>query len=86
MIHVRSIGFPGGGGGGGGGGTLMYGLYIGTCRGIGYGFLGSRSLNRVSFLTLLFLCGIGLHNYMLFIVLDVSLKMCMLLYAYDRRD
>ena len=23
--------------------------YIGTCRGIGYGFRGSRSLNRVSF-------------------------------------
>ena len=82
MIHVRSIGFPGGGGGG----VLSCMGYIGTCRGIGYGFLGSRSLNRVSFFTLLFLCGIGLHNYMLFIVLDVSLKMCMLLYAYDRRD
>ena len=27
--------------------------YIGTCRGKGYGFWGSRSLNRVSFLTLL---------------------------------
>ena len=41
---------------GGGGGVLPYMGYIGTCRGIGYGFLGSRSLNRVSFLTLLFLC------------------------------
>ena len=30
--------------------------YIGTCRGTGYGFWGSRSFNRVSFLTLLFLC------------------------------
>ena len=39
-----------------GGGVLPYMGYIGTCRGIGYGFLGSRSLNRVSFLTLLFLC------------------------------
>ena len=69
-----------------GGGVLSYMGYIGTCRGIGYGFGDSRSLNKVSFLTLLFLCGIGLHNYMFFIVLDVSLKMCMLLYAYDRRD
>ena len=41
---------------GGGGGVLPYMGYIGTCRGIGYGFGGSRSLNRVSFLTLLFLC------------------------------
>ena len=40
----------------GGGGVLPYMGYIGTCRGIGYGFLGSRSLNRVSFLTLLLLC------------------------------
>ena len=40
----------------GGGGVLPYMGYIGTCRGIGYGFWGSRSLNRVSFLTLLFLC------------------------------
>ena len=39
-----------------GGGVLPHMGYIGTCRGIGYGFLGSRSLNRVSFLTLLFLC------------------------------
>ena len=40
----------------GGGGVLPYMDYIGTCRGIGYGFWGSRSLNRVSFFTLLFLC------------------------------
>ena len=33
-------------------GVLPYIGYIGTCRGIGYGFWGSRSLNRVSFLTL----------------------------------
>ena len=33
------------------GGVLPYMGYIGTCRGIGYGFWGSRSLNRVSFLT-----------------------------------
>ena len=39
-----------------GGGVLPYMGCIGTCRGIGYGFLGSRSLNRVSFLTFLFLC------------------------------
>ena len=39
-----------------GGGLLPYMGYIGTCRGIGYGFWGSRSLNRVSFFTLLFLC------------------------------
>ena len=39
-----------------GGGVLPYVGYIGTCRGIGYGFWGSRSLNRVSFLTILFLC------------------------------
>ena len=39
-----------------GGGVLPYMGYMGTCREIGYGFLGSRSLNRVSFLTLLFLC------------------------------
>ena len=38
------------------GGILPYMGYIGTCRGIGYGFWGSRSLNRVSFFTLLFLC------------------------------
>ena len=37
------------------GGTPIFG-YIGTCRGIGYGFWGSRSLNRVSCLTILFLC------------------------------
>ena len=30
-------------------GVVPYMGYIGTCRGIGYGFLGSRSLNRVSF-------------------------------------
>ena len=41
---------------GGGGGVLPYMGYIGTCRGIGYGFLVSRSLNRVSFFTLLLLC------------------------------
>ena len=29
------------------GGTLIYMGYIGTCRRIGYGFGGSRSLNRV---------------------------------------
>ena len=40
----------------GGGGVLSYMGYIGTCRGIGYGFRGSRSLNRVSFLTPLILC------------------------------
>ena len=40
----------------GGGGVLPYMGYIGTCRGIGCGFWGSRSLNRVSFFTLLFLC------------------------------
>ena len=28
-------------------GAPIYGLYSGTCRRIGYGFLGSRSLNRV---------------------------------------
>ena len=39
-----------------GGGVLPYMGYIGTSRGIGYGFRGSRSLNRVSFLTLLILC------------------------------
>ena len=38
------------------GGVLPYMSYIGTCRGIGYGFWGSRSLNRVSFFTLLLLC------------------------------
>ena len=38
------------------GGVLPYMGYIGMCRGIGYGFWGSRSLNRVSFLTLLLLC------------------------------
>ena len=43
-------------GGGGRGELLPYMGYIGTCRGIGYGFWGSRSLNRVSFWTLLFLC------------------------------
>ena len=32
-----------------GGGVLPYKGYIGTCRGIGYGFGGSQSLNRVSF-------------------------------------
>ena len=32
-----------------GGGVLPYMGYIGTCRGIGYGFWGSRPLNRVSF-------------------------------------
>ena len=37
-------------------GVFPYMGYIGTSRGIGYGFWGSRSLNRVSFLTLLFLC------------------------------
>ena len=37
-------------------GLLPYMGYIGTCRGIGYGFWGSRSLNRVSFFTLLFPC------------------------------
>ena len=31
-----------------GAGYSLYGLYIGTCGGIGYGFNGSRSLNRVS--------------------------------------
>ena len=40
----------------GGWGVLPYMGYIGTCGGIGYGFWGSRSLNRVSFLTILFLC------------------------------
>ena len=39
-----------------GGGVPPYMGYIGMCRGIGYGFRGSRSLNRVSFLTLLILC------------------------------
>ena len=38
------------------GGVLPYMGYIGMCHGIGYGFWGSRSLNRVSFLTLLLLC------------------------------
>ena len=37
-------------------GVLPYMDYIGTCRGIGYSFWGSRSLNRVSFFTFLFLC------------------------------
>ena len=32
------------------------GVHIGMCRGIGCGFRGSRSLNRVSFFTLLLLC------------------------------
>ena len=41
-----------GGGGGGGGGVLPYMGYIGMCRGIGYVFSGSQSLNRVSFLVL----------------------------------
>ena len=41
---------------GGGGGVLPYMGYIGMCRGIGYVFLGSRSLNRVSLLFLLALC------------------------------
>ena len=41
--------YPPGAGGEVGGGVLPYMGYIGTCRGIGYGFLGSRSLNRVSF-------------------------------------
>ncbi len=41
---------------GGGGGVLPYIGYIGMCRGIGYGFSGSRSLNRVSFLLLLAFC------------------------------
>ena len=40
----------------GGRGGLPYMGYIGTCCRIGYGFLGSQSLNRVSFFTLLFLC------------------------------
>ena len=39
----------------GGGGVIPYMGYIGTCRGIGYGFRGSRSLNRVCFFTLWFL-------------------------------
>ena len=39
-----------------GGGVLPYMGYTGMGRGIGYGFRGSRSLNRVSFLTLLILC------------------------------
>ena len=34
------------------GGVLPYMGYIGMCRPIGYGFWGSRSLNRVSFLLL----------------------------------
>ena len=34
------------GGGGGGGAVLPYEGYIGLCRGIGYGFLGSWSLRR----------------------------------------
>ena len=38
------------------GGVLPHMGYIGACRGIGYGFWGSRFLNRVSFFTLLFLC------------------------------
>ena len=38
------------------GGGYLYMGYTGPCRGIGYGFWGSRSLNRVSFLTLLSLC------------------------------
>ena len=42
--------------GGGGGVVLPYMGYIGSSRGIGYGFWGSRSLNRVSFFTLLLLC------------------------------
>ena len=33
----------------GGGGVLPYIGYIGTCRGIGYGFSVSWFLNRVSF-------------------------------------
>ena len=37
-------------------GVIPYMGYIGTCRGIGYGFRGSRFLNRVSFLTHLILC------------------------------
>ena len=41
---------------GGGGGVLSYMGYIGTCRGIGYGFAGSRSLNRVSFSPMLAWC------------------------------
>ena len=36
--------------------TTLNSWIIGTCRGIGYGFWGSRSLNRVSCLTLLLLC------------------------------
>ena len=40
----------------GGGGVLPYMGCIGTCRGIGYGFWGSRSLNSVSFWTLLCYC------------------------------
>ena len=35
------------------GDTPIYGLYIGLCRGIGYNFWGSQSLNRISFLPLL---------------------------------
>ena len=50
---VRQPSHPGGGEGGG---LLPYMGYIGTCRGIGYVFGGSRSLNRVSFFTLLLLC------------------------------
>ena len=38
------------------GGVLPYMGYIGMCRGIGYDFRGARSLNTVSFLTLLILC------------------------------
>ena len=34
-------------------GTYLYISYIGMCRGIGYGFLGSPSINRVSILSLI---------------------------------
>ena len=49
-MHLQKRRFPGGGY------SVSYVGYICTCHGIGYGFWGSRSLNRVSFLTLLLLC------------------------------
>ena len=47
-LHFEMIRSPGG--------VLPYMGYIGMCRGKGYDFRGARSLNRVSFLTLLILC------------------------------
>ena len=50
--HVFNFSGVVSGRGGGRGRVLPYMGYIGRCRGIGYGFLSSRSLNRVSFFTL----------------------------------